>query len=681
LIKSSERGDDVSIIETAGGVLSPAPSGSSQADLYRDLRLPAVLVGDYHLGGIGSTISAYESLKIRGYDVLLHLMFEEDEFKNVQYLTTYFDKRGVPTLALPKPPKPLEDPEEDMESMWSYYSNVASLDMVYRILDQLKDNHSTRISELHAMKEKAHNIIWYPFTQHQGRTPEDIMVIDSAYKSHFDALAPSTSTKSDSLLRPAVDGSASWWTQGLGHGNSALSLAAAYAAGRYGHVMFAGAIHEPALKVAETLLQHHKNPRLAKVFYSDNGSTGIEVALKMALRASCARYGWDHKANDIEVVGLKGSYHGDTMGTMDSSEPSVYNDRVEWYRSRGCKLDTRSPLLKTNLQVWFDFPQVMFNGSNWEISVPSELATAMDIDSKAAVFSSPDLDSIFDSSRGTSDLYSKYQSYLESTLADLRASGRKFGALILEPILLGAGGMLFCDPLFQRALIDLVRSKPELISEGASSAAEPNWSGLPVIFDEVFVGLYRLGHFNSNELVHATPDIVVNAKLLTGGLVPLATTTASQSIFDAFLGDSKTDALLHGHSYTAHAVGCQVAVESLHTMLSMESDGFWKKSFGLGSEKAWTVWEREQVGEIAKKEGVEGVVAMGTVLAIRLKDASGGGYTSEAAQTLQKALAPKGNEPWAIHSRVLGNVIYFMSSLTVTQRTTRAVLQKVLQEL
>jgi dethiobiotin synthetase/adenosylmethionine--8-amino-7-oxononanoate aminotransferase len=338
LTKSAQRGDDVCIIETAGGVLSPAPSGSSQADLYRDMRLPAVLVGDYHLGGIGATISAYESLRIRGYDLLLHLMFEEDEFQNVKYLTKYFQDRQIPTLALPKPPKQLDDPEADMDAMWSYYSEVASLDMVYRVLDQLEADHKGRIAKLQSMSERAHNVIWYPFTQHKGRTPSDIMVIDSAYKTNFDVLSPpTTDSKSASLLRPSVDGSGSWWTQGLGHGNPALSLAAAYAAGRYGHVMFASAIHEPALKVAEMLLEHHNNPRLAKVFYSDNGSTGVEVAMKMALRASCVRYGWDHKADDIEVIGLKGSYHGDTMGAMDASEPSVYNEKVEWYRPRGCE--------------------------------------------------------------------------------------------------------------------------------------------------------------------------------------------------------------------------------------------------------------------------------------------------------------------------------------------------------
>jgi dethiobiotin synthetase/adenosylmethionine--8-amino-7-oxononanoate aminotransferase len=63
----------------------------------------------------------------------------------------------------------------------------------------------------------------------------------------------------------------------------------------------------------------------------------MEVAVKMALRASADRYGWDHHSHDIEVLGFKGSYHGDTMGVMDCAEPSTYNQTVEWYRPRGCK--------------------------------------------------------------------------------------------------------------------------------------------------------------------------------------------------------------------------------------------------------------------------------------------------------------------------------------------------------
>ena len=156
---------------------------------------------------------------------------------------------------------------------------------------------------------------------------------------------------------------------------------------------------------------------------------------------------------------------------------------------------------------------------------------------------------------------------------------------------------------------------------------------VPVIFDEVFTGIYRLGRFNCNGLIGANPDIVVNAKLLTGGVVPLCTTSASQEIFEAFIGDSKTDCLLHGHSYTAHPVGCNVAVEALNTYKSMEESGHWADRFGRSwaavntehEDPVWSVWDPVFVEKLSFIDHVEGVVALGTVLAITLKDSTGGG--------------------------------------------------------
>jgi len=131
----------------------------------------------------------------------------------------------------------------------------------------------------------------------------------------------------------------------------------------------------------------------------------------------------------------------------------------------------------------------------------------------------------------------------------------------------------------------------------------------------------------------------VHAKLLTGGLVPLCCTVASQSIFDAFLGDEKADALLHGHSYTAHAVGCKVALESVEWMVGMEKNGEWDaaKKDWMGEAKevsgedgmtveAWSVWEKGFVGKISFGREVESVIALGSVLAINLRDKNAGEF-------------------------------------------------------
>ncbi|KAL4995829.1 pyridoxal phosphate-dependent transferase [Aspergillus recurvatus] len=666
----ANNGVGFALVETAGGVHSPGPNGNSQADLYRPLRLPIILVADSRLGGISSSISAYESLLLRGYDVHSVLLFKDDYYQNHEYLGDYFRGKSIPLVPLPAPPtRPQEqDPDSrarDLEALDKYYSSVAEGTDVVSLLDELNLKNKQRIDYLEEMASRAQKIIWYPFTQHHGMAPKDITPIDSAYDDFFQTYADPEGSTQQGKLQATFDGSASWWTQGLGHGNPGLALSAAYAAGRYGHVMFPGNIHEPALKLAESLLKTVDNPRLQKVFYSDNGSTGMEVALKMALRAACDRHGWDASQEQINILGLKGSYHGDTIGVMDCSEPSTYNQRVEWYRGRG---------------HWFDFPLVKMSQGVWNVEVPAELQASLGGNQQ---FSS--LDAVFDlENRVRSDVGARYSKYILETIERLVVrEGKKFGALIMEPIILGAGGMLFCDPLFQRCLADVVRGNPQLFNRGGSAEPHPqtdlSWSGLPVIFDEVFTGLYRLGRKSSATFLGINPDIAVNAKLLTGGLVPLCTTLASNEIFNAFTSPEKRDALLHGHSYTAHAVGCQVALDSLRTMNSMDENGSWndfkndwKRSQANDSSRVWSVWSQGLVHDLSHAESVDGVFAIGSVLSISLKDAEGAGYTSTAAKGLQTRLAAGGPQ-FNVHSRVLGNVLYLMSSVTSKQETLRTI--------
>ncbi|KAE8379322.1 pyridoxal phosphate-dependent transferase [Aspergillus bertholletiae] len=672
-------GVDFALVETAGGVHSPGPNGNSQADLYRPLRLPIVLVADARLGGISASISAYESLLLRGYDIHSVLLFRDEYYKNHEYLRNYFQKKCIPLIPLPSPPPkpPVQDVNalaRDEEAMTTYYGRIAQETDIASLLEQLSAKNAERIDRLESMASRAHDTIWYPFTQHHGMEPKDITPIDSAYDDYFQTFVAADKSQHHSKLRATFDGSASWWTQGLGHGNPSLALSAAYAAGRYGHVMFPGNIHEPALSLAEFLIKSVGNPRLRKVFYTDNGSTGMEVAVKMGLRAACDRYGWDASKEQISILGLKGSYHGDTIGVMDCSEPSTYNKKVEWYRGRG---------------HWFDFPQVKMSQGVWKIEVPEGLQESL---GSGLEFSS--LNGVFDmEERLQSATGQRYRDYIRNTIQDLvHQQGMKFGSLIMEPIILGAGGMLFCDPLFQRCLVDVVRGHPELFSTNAAKSAKDHpgatsWSGLPVIFDEVFTGLYRLGRSSSASFLQVDSDIAVNAKLLTGGLLPLCTTMASDEIFQAFSSPEKSDALLHGHSYTAHAVGCQVAVDSLQTMARMENSGSWngyrqdwkptpaESPAALNtrdSPNIWSVWSHGLVHDLSHASSVEGVFAIGTVLSISLKDMQGGGYTSTAARGLQQQLSTSDGK-FNVHSRVLGNVLYLMSSLTSQPEALRSI--------
>lgn len=423
----------IGIVETAGGPLSPGPSGTLQADLFRPLRLPVILVGDHRLGGISSTISAAESLTIRGYDIDAVVCFDDKgKYQNPQYLREYFSQRGIRTFELPWIPN-LEGCTAAQESqrMQKYYDEQSGSKHTEKIAERIVICHSQRLKTLDNLKARTKAAIWFPFTQHKtdGRS-RDISVFDSAYGDYFQAkhnrwavTLTEDESKEVAVLNPLFDGSASWWTQGLGHGNPRLALAVAYAAGRYGHVMFAGATHLPAIKLAETLLRGMDNPRLSKCFYSDDGSTAAEVGIKMALRAACKRYDWDSSLHDIGVLGLKGSYHGDTIGAMDASEPCVYNKKVDWYRGRG---------------YWFDFPTVKMRMGTWFVEAPAGME---------AEFGPPqsfvNLSDVFEFDKRPEAEFT-YEQYIYGVLHHLvKEEGRKFGALIMEPILLGAGGMLF----------------------------------------------------------------------------------------------------------------------------------------------------------------------------------------------------------------------------------------------
>ena len=713
LIQSSARdGFRYAVVETAGGSLSPAPSGSLQADLYRPLRLPVSLVGDHRLGGIGSTISAFESLHIRGYDVASVVLFEDEAYGNHEYLHHHFKTHGIQTFALPQPPAREQDPKDDVHSMNEYYDKVSRGAAIRELVDLVDQNHYFRISKLSSMPALAESIIWHPFRQHG--IPQNLLVIDSAYGDFFQGVSPqSVSTSNGSaphpsseitsirqgpelpILEPLFDGSASWWTQGLGHGNPDLALTAAHAAGRYGHVMFASAAHAPALDLSSRLLSILANPRLSRVFFSDNGSTGIEVALKMALRSSAKRYGWRRDDQPIGVLGFKGSYHGDCIATMNCSEPSTFNEAVNWYQPWGW---------------WFDPPSLRMGDGVWELQVPDVIGLG------EAQFQT--LEDIFDFNvRSALGHVEAYENFIMATLKRLIIDeGRKFGALICEPILMGAGGMIFVDPLFQRTLIKVVRASPELFATNgapsqprSSSLAEPlNWSGLPIIADEVFTGLYRLGRASSSSFLSnsqaidsvdedVAPDISVHAKLLTGGLLPLAITTASESIFNTFLSDKKQDALLHGHSYTAHAVGCSVAEKSLATLSTLAKNGAWRayqSSWRTPStdEKCqpgqdgtfWSFWNQSSVKRLSESNRVEGVFALGSVLAIYLKTEGGqSGYTSDVAADLQCTLlrTSESDGGFGVHSRVLGNVLYLMASMTSKPESLAAIEKTLVQVL
>lgn len=267
-------------------------------------------------------------------------------------------------------------------------------------------------------------------------------------------------------------------------------------------------------------------------------------------------------------------------------------------------------------------------------------------------------DEIFYNSRDGSSLAGSYSSYITRELS-LHSGLRGFthiGALIIEPVIQGSGGMLMVDPLFQRVLVKECQSRK-----------------IPVIFDEVFTGFWRLGVESAAELLCCQPDIACFAKLMTGGIVPLAATLATDAVFDAFVEDSKLKALLHGHSYTAHAMGCTAAAKSIKWFKDTQTN------FNLISEGRLLkeLWNMDLVQQISSHRTVHRVVVLGTLCALELRaEGSNTGYASLYARPLLQNLREDG-----IYMRPLGNVIYLMCGPCTSPLICRQLLEKLYRRL
>ncbi|CAN7006096.1 hypothetical protein IGI04_009821 [Brassica rapa subsp. trilocularis] len=625
------------LVETAGGVASPGPSGSLQCDLYRPFRLPGVLVGDGRLGGISGTIAAYESLKLRGYDVAA-VVFEDHGLVNEVPLTSYL-RNKVPVLVLPPVPK---DPSDDLIE-WFVES-----DGVFKALKEVMVSaYVERVERLNGMAKQAGEVFWWPFTQHKLVPEETVTVIDSRCGENFSVFKDSDKNS----ITQQFDACASWWTQGPDPAFQAeLAREMGYTAARFGHVMFPENVYEPALKCAELLLDGVGKDWASRVYFSDNGSTAIEIALKMAFRKFCVDHetllefseGRDEKKHIVvKVLALRGSYHGDTLGAMEAQAPSPYTGFLQqpWYTGRGLFLDP---------------PTVFLSNGAWNLSLPESFSEITP--EEYGTFSTRD--EIFDKSRDTSVLATIYSTYVSEQLQEYSGNTQSahVGALIIEPVIHGAGGMHMVDPLFQRVLVNECRNRK-----------------IPVIFDEVFTGFWRLGVETTAKLLGCKPDIACFAKLMTGGMIPLAVTLATDAVFDSFSGDSKLQALLHGHSYSAHAMGCATAAKAIEWFKDPETNHNIIPQEGILRE----LWDEELVQQISCHSAVQRVVVLGTLFALELKvDASNSGYASLYAKSLLKMLREDG-----IFMRPLGNVVYLMCGPCTSPEICRELLSKLYKRL
>jgi len=753
-------------VETAGGVCSPGPSGTLQCELMRPMRLPAILVGDGNLGGISTTVSALDVLHARGYDVVA-VFVADGGHGNVEAIRRYCDSvaspssgtAAIPVFALPPVPErtlgrapPWDHADRRGEDRGAFllggdeiFEWLVEGRLTFDVaLGAMTRWHGDRVRRLRSSPKRARRDLWWPFTQHDLVEEDDVTVIDSRSGEDFGIHVPDVQGGGPGSIHLKFDGAASWWTQGVSReSQNRLNRALGNAAGRWGHVMFPENAHDAALDAARGLLDGAGRGWASRVFFSDNGSTAMEVAVKMAIRAWYVRQGLvipgDDRARQereeekalpqVRVLALDGSYHGDTLGTMDMQAPSVFTGPLQtpWYEPRGLFLSP--PTLQMRDGRWV-VEQNAKNGvlcarkcsgcACGEEDSPSESTNeTVGFEESIQGFGFRTRSEAFDvARRSRSKLAKEYRTAIEFVLDTAERNAvldpvkhPPIAALVTESVLHGAGGMDLIDPLFQSVLIRICKER-----------------NVPVVLDEVFAGIWRLGSEGAWELLDVTPDIACYAKLFTGGLVPLAATVTTEEVFDAFRGNTKARGLLHGHSYTAYPAGCAVAAEALRLYKDPESNPNLRvivssdearedsKASGVAFESSASIeldarrafesvvghqtetapatspaggsgrklrlrdlWDEERARVLSTFPNVKGVTVIGCVLAVELQDSSGGagGYNSTATKDIVRRL----RRVSSIQARPLGNVLYLMCAPTTSVDRTAELMGHVTREL
>jgi len=423
--------------------------------------------------------------------------------------------------------------------------------------------------------------LWHPYTQAQTSPPPlPIVRGEGVYLYTEDG-------------RKILDGISSWWVNIHGHSHPKLNEALAAQARQLEHVVFAGCTHRPAVELAEALLQVIPDG-LTRIFYSDNGSTAVEVALKMAMQY------WRNRGQPqrVKFVTLHHAYHGDTVGAMSVSEDSVFTQPF-------------SPLL---FDVDRAHPPYCYR-------CPVNLRRET-----CGIDCLNDLD------------------------GRLKAGGDRIAAVLVEPMLQGAGGMI----MWPREFLDGVR---QLCYR----------HGVLMIADEVLTGFGRTGRMFACEHASVTPDIICLSKALTAGYLPLAVTAVTNAVFDAFLSDDHSRTFFHGHSFTANPLACAVALASLD--LFEEGDV-------LGRIARLERRMRDGLAPLRQLPNVGDLRVLGGVAAIELvsdkttKDA--GGYLDQIGRRLYPAFLERG-----LLLRPLGNVLYFMPPYVITDAEVDWVMEQI----
>ncbi len=317
------------------------------------------------------------------------------------------------------------------------------------------------------MAEVDRRVLWHPFTQQQTWSEQAPLVIERGEGT----------TLIDVHGRRYIDGVSSLWCNVHGHRHPAIDAAIREQLDRVAHTTMLGLSHPAAIELAQRLVELTPSG-LQRVFYSDSGSTAVEIALKMAYQWWAQRDDQAGRPPRRTFIRLRDAYHGDTIGAVSVGGIDLFH---------ACY----GPLLFDSLAA-----------------EPGDAA------------------------------------HMEALLAE---HGERVCAVVVEPLVQGAAGMLVHPPGYLRAVRELCERH-----------------GVPLICDEVATGFGRTGRMFACEHEDVAPDLLCVAKGLTGGYLPLAATITTERIYEGFLGaPERQRTFFHGHTYTGNPLACAAALATL----------------------------------------------------------------------------------------------------------------------